>query len=234
MPQVVKMYRSSVAKKVLMALSGVLLFGFVVGHMLGNLKAFQPWDAASGQPHPLDRYGAFLREFGYPIVPEYGLLWVMRLALLAALAVHVVAAYQLWRQSRSARQVKYGKHESQVFSYASRTMRWGGVIILLFVVYHLLHMTTGTVHPDFEYGSVYANLIIGFQNPLVAGFYLVAVGALSLHVYHGVWSLFTTLGVTNVRVERMRRPLAAVSAAALFVGYGSVPLAVFLGLLTLN
>lgn len=234
MPQVVKMYRSSVAKKALMAASGVLFFGFVVAHMLGNLKAFQPWDSTSGQPHPLDQYGAFLRELGYPIVPEYGVLWVARLVLLVALAVHVVAAYQLWRQSRNARHVKYGKHESQVFSYASRTMRWGGVIILLFVVYHLLHMTAGTVHPDFEYGAVYANLVTGFQNPLVAGFYLVAVGALSLHVYHGVWSLFTTLGVTNPRVERMRRPLAAVSSVALFVGYGSVPLAVVLGLLTLN
>ncbi len=233
MKQAMTLYRSTVGKKVVMGISGLLLFGFVVGHMLGNLKAFQgmPWDGSG--PHPLDVYGEALRTLGYPIVPEYGLLWVARIGLLLAVGVHIVAAFQLWSRSRAARPEGYRKEDSQVFSYASRTMRWGGVIVLAFVIYHLLHMTTGTVHPDFEYGEVYTNLVIGFQNPLVAGFYLVAVGALALHLYHGLWSLFTTLGVQNPRIHRIRRPLAGVMAVGLFAGYVIVPIAVLAGVLTL-
>ncbi len=232
MRRVMTLYRSSVGKKIMMALSGLILFGFVVGHMLGNLKAFESWDGVG--PHPLDTYGQFLREFGYPLIPEYGLLWGVRIALLVAVGVHILAAVQLWSQSRSARPDRYRKEKSQVFSYASRTMRWGGVIVAAFVVYHILHFTTGTVHPDFEYGSVYENLVIGFQNPLVSGFYVLAVGALCLHLYHGLWSVFSTLGVQNPRVDRIRRPLAAVISAGLFVGFAVVPVAVLAGILTLG
>ena len=229
MSRVVRLYRSSVGKKSLMAVSGILLVGFVFGHMAGNLKAFESVGASG--VHPLDEYAQFLREVGYPLVPEYGLLWGVRIALLVAVGVHIVAAFQLWRQSRAARSSRYRKSDSQVFSYASRTMRWGGVIVLLFVVYHLLHFTTGDVHPDFEYGSVYQNLVVGFQSVPVALFYIVAVGALSLHLYHGIWSVFSTLGVQNPRVERVRRPLAAGLALILFVGYVSVPIAVLVGYL---
>jgi len=229
MRRVVSLYGSSVGKKIAMGLSGLILFGFVIVHMLGNLKAFQPHDGVG--PHPLDQYGAFLREFGYPVVPEYGTVWVIRIALLVALGIHMIAAYQLWRQSRSARTVGYGKAKSEVFSYASLTMRWGGVTIAVFVVYHLLHMTTGTVHPEFEYGSVYQNLVIGFQSPLIVGVYLIAVAALSAHLYHGVWSVFTTLGVQNPRIQRLRRPVAAAFAGGLLLGYAVVPLAVMAGIL---
>ncbi len=231
MRRVLTLYRSTVGKKVLMAVSGILLIGFVVGHMLGNLKAFQPMGEAG--VHPLDQYGDFLRTFGYPILPEYGLLWAARIALLLAVGIHIVAAVQLWQRSRQARETRYRKETSQVFSYASRTMRWGGVIIVLFVVYHILHFTTGNVHPDFEYGSVYANLVVGFQSVPIALFYLVAVGALALHIYHGLWSVFSTLGVENPRVQRVRRPLAAAVAVGLFVGYAVVPVAVLAGILTL-
>jgi len=209
-----------------MALSGVLLFGFVFAHMLGNLKAFQGREA-------LDGYAEFLRSIGYPVLPEYGLLWIARIGLLAVVAVHIVAAFRLWQQSRSARRQPYRKVESQVFSYASRTMRWGGVIILVFVIYHLLHMTTGSVHPDFEYGSVYDNLVIGFQSAYVVGFYLVATGALSMHLYHGIWSAFASVGVENPRIERLRRPLAAAIAWGMFIGYAVVPLAVLTGFIEL-
>jgi succinate dehydrogenase / fumarate reductase, cytochrome b subunit len=225
MRQVLTLYRTSVGKKALMAVSGILLAGFVVGHMVGNLKMFQGAEA-------MDGYGEFLRQVGYPILPAYALLWVARLGLLAAVAVHAVAAFQLWQQSRSARSQPYRKNDSQVFSYASRTMRWGGVIVLLFIVYHVLHLTTGSVHPDFEYGSVYANVIAGFQSVPVALFYIVAVGALSLHLYHGLWSVFTTLGTQNPKVDRFRRPFAAVLSIALFVGYAAVPVAVLAGFLT--
>ncbi len=229
MRRVMTLYESSIGKKVAMAVSGLLLVGFVVGHMLGNLKAFQPWDGVG--MHPLDAYGEYLRTLGYPVLPEYGLLWGVRLALLLAIGVHITAAFQLWRQSRSARSSSYGKARPQVFSYASRTMRWGGVIILFFVVYHLLHMTAGTVHPDFEYGAVYQNLVAGFQSPLIVAVYLIAVGALSLHLYHGIWSVFATLGAQNPKVERWRRPVAALVSGGLFVGYAAVPLAVLAGIL---
>jgi succinate dehydrogenase / fumarate reductase, cytochrome b subunit len=221
------LYGSSVGKKIAMALSGVLLFGFVLLHMLGNLKAFQGREA-------IDNYSVFLREVGYPIAPEYSVLWLVRIALLGAISLHMLAAFQLWRQSRAARRTGYRKEESQVFSYASRTMRWGGVIIVTFVVYHLLHLTTGTVHPDFEYGSVYDNLVIGFQSIPVVVVYLIAVGALSFHLYHGLWSVFTTLGVQNPGMARLRRPLATVISVAMFVGYAVVPLAILAGILTLE
>jgi succinate dehydrogenase / fumarate reductase cytochrome b subunit len=207
-----------------MAASGAVLFAYVLLHMLGNLKTFQGREAFDGYAH-------FLREVGTPLVPHSGLLWGVRLALLAAVTVHVVAAYQLWRQSRSARDVGYTKLHPQTFSYASRTMRWGGVIILAFVVYHLLHLTTGTVHPDFEAGSVYDNLVIGFRSVPVTAAYLVAVGALGFHLYHGIWSAFATAGVENPRIERVRRPLAAVLALGIFLGFAIVPLAVLAGVL---
>lgn len=226
MRKALTLYRSSIGKKVMMAVSGILLTGFVLAHMLGNLKMFQG-------PEAMDSYAVFLKEFGYPVLPEYGLLWVARIALLLAVGVHAVAAFQLWQQSRRARPARYRKEDSQVFSYASRTMRWGGVIVLLFVVYHILHFTTGTVHSDFEYGAVYANVVVGFQNPAIALFYLVAVGSLALHLYHGVWSVFTTLGVQNPKVERLRRPLAAGISLLLFVGYATVPVGVLAGILTL-
>jgi succinate dehydrogenase / fumarate reductase, cytochrome b subunit len=226
MRKALTLYRTSVGKKVLMALSGALLTGFVLAHMVGNLKMFQGAEA-------MDGYAVFLKTAGYPLLPEYGLLWIARIALLGAVGVHAVAAFQLWRLSRSARPAGYRKEQSQVFSYASRTMRWGGVIILLFVVFHLLHFTVGSAHPDFEYGAVYQNVVLGFQSVPVALFYLLAVGSLALHLYHGLWSLFSTLGVQNPRVQRIRRPLAAGLSVALFVGYASVPVAVLAGILTL-
>jgi len=226
MRQALTLYRSSVGKKALMAVSGILLAGFVLAHMLGNLKMFQG-------PEAMDGYAVFLKELGYPVLPEYGVLWIARIALLAAVGIHALAAFQLWKKSRAARGAAYRKEDSQVFSYASRTMRWGGVIILLFVVYHILHFTTGTVHSDFEYASVYRNVVIGFQSVPVSLFYLVAVGALALHLYHGLWSVFSTLGVQNPRVTRLRRPLATGLSILLFVGYAAVPVGVMAGILTL-
>jgi succinate dehydrogenase / fumarate reductase, cytochrome b subunit len=218
---------SSVGKKALMAVSGILLAGFVLAHMLGNLKMFQGAEA-------MDGYAVFLKEAGYPLLPKYGLLWIARILLLGAVGTHIWAAFQLWQQSRAARNTRYKKEDSQVFSYASRTLRWGGVIILLFVVFHLLHFTVGSAHPDFEYGAVYQNVVLGFQSVPVALFYLLAVGSLALHLYHGIWSAFATLGTQNPRLLRIRRPLAAAVSVALFLGYASVPVGVLAGFLTLQ
>jgi succinate dehydrogenase / fumarate reductase, cytochrome b subunit len=156
----------------------------------------------------------------------------MRLVLLAALVVHVWAALRLARLSRQARPVSYDKQESLVFSYASRTMFWGGIIVGIFVVYHLLHFTWGTVHPDFRYGAVYYNLIVGFQVPLVSAFYILAMIPLGLHMYHGLWSSLQTLGANSPQYNRYRRPFAAAVALAVAVGNASIPVAVLTGILS--
>jgi succinate dehydrogenase / fumarate reductase cytochrome b subunit len=227
MRRVIALYDSSVGKKLWMAVTGVFLFGFTLLHMLGNLKAFQGREA-------FDAYAEFIRAAGYPVLPHNGLLWALRLALVVAVTVHIVAAVQLWRLSKDARSVGYTKLRPQTFSYASRTMRWGGAIVLAFVVYHLLHMTTGTVHPDFVAGSAYNNLVIGFQSIPVTAFYLVSVGALCVHLYHGLWSAVATAGVENPRIERVRRPIAAALAWGLFLGYALVPLSVLAGVVRLE
>jgi len=223
--RVATIYRSTVGKKVLMGVSGLILFGFVLSHMAGNLKILQGAEAING-------YAVFLRELGYPAVPKYGVLWLARVVLLAAVGVHAVAAFQLWSRSRAARPAGYRKERDLSFTYASRTMRWGGVIVLLFIVYHILHFTTGQAHPDFVYGDVYRNFVVAFSNPLVLGVYLVAQAALCLHLYHGLWSATQTLGVNHPRYNHYRRPIATALALVVFVGFVIPPIAVALGLLS--
>lgn len=225
MNRLLVLVRSTVGKKVAMALTGVVLVLFVVGHMAGNLKAFQGAEA-------FNHYAEGLREFGDPFVPREGLLWVVRVVLLVSVGLHVWAAWVLSRTSRAARSVGYRREESLVFSYASRTMRWGGVIILAFVVYHILHFTTGQAHPDFVAGDPYHNLVVGFRNPLVVAAYLVAMTALVFHLYHGVWSGFQTLGLNHPRWNPFRRPLAAALSLVVYVGFIAVPLAVQAGVIS--
>ena len=222
MNRVVSLYRSSVGKKILMAFTGAVLFGFIVLHMLGNLKVFTGEEG-------FDAYAEFIRAVGYPAVPHSGVLWALRIVLLFSVLVHMWAAFQTWSQSRSARARGYGKFDDLSFSYASRTMRWGGVIILLFIVYHILHFTTGQVHPDFIPGRAYHNFVIGFQNPLVLGFYLIAQAALCAHLYHGLWSATQTLGLNHPRYNAMRRPIALGIALAIFAGFVIPPVLVFTG-----
>ena len=224
MRRVVTLYRSSVGKKVIMAVTGVVWVGFVVAHMVGNLKAFQGAEK-------IDHYGEFLREMGAPVFGHGQLLWVLRIGLIVTIVVHVLAATQLTLMSWRARPVSYKVAPHMELSYASRTMRWGGVIIGLFVIYHLMHFTVGNVHPDFEPGGVYHNLVVGFRSWPVALVYIVAMGALAGHLYHGVWSMFQTLGINHPKYNRYRRPLAAVLAAAVFVGFVSVPVGVLAGVI---
>lgn len=225
MQRVATLYRSSVGKKILMAISGIVLFGFIVLHMLGNLKALTGAES-------FDAYARFIREVGYPAVPHEGVLWTLRIVLLVAVFVHINAAFQTWAQSRSARQVGYRKVDDLSFSYASRTMRWGGVIILLFIVYHILHFTTGQAHPDFIEGGVYHNFVVAFQNPLVLGVYLVAQAALCLHLYHGLWSVTQTLGANHPKYNRFRRPAAVIVALGIFIGFVIPPLMVLMGFIS--
>ncbi len=226
MRRALNIYRSSAGKKIIMAVTGIIFFLYVFAHMLGNLKAFQG-------PDKFNHYAEFLREVGAPVLGHGQLLWIIRIVLLVAVAVHVLAALQLWRMSRRARPVAYGRRlEMAEATYASRTMRWGGVILFLFVFFHILHFTTGSVHPDFVPGAAYQNLVVGFQAWPVAVAYMVAMAALGLHIYHGVWSGFQTLGVNHPGYNRYRRPFAAAIAAIIFLGFISVPVGVLTGVLT--
>ncbi len=217
---------SAVGKKAMMAVSGIVLFGYVLLHMLGNLKLYEG-------PQKLNDYAGFLREVGSPLVPPEGLLWVVRAVLLAALVLHVWAAWSLTRMSRAARPRAYERREAVAMSYASRTMRWGGVVLLLFVVYHLLHLTTGTAHGDFVRGDVYHNVVTGFRVWWVSLVYIVAQVALGFHLYHGLWSMFQTLGWNHPRYNAWRKWFAQAFAWVVTLGNVSFPLAVLSGIITL-
>jgi succinate dehydrogenase cytochrome b subunit len=210
-------FSSSVGKKAVMAVTGVLLLGFVLGHALGNLQIFLGREA-------MNAYAVTLRT----LLHGTG-LWIARGGLLAAVGLHIWAAFSLTRMNRAARPRGYRERSNLASTYASRTMRWSGVIVALFVVYHLLHLTWGSAHPDFRHGDVYHNFIVGFQQPLVSLFYIAAMVCLGLHMQHGVWSLLQTLGLSHPRYNPWRRALA-VAVTVVVVGINiAFPLAVLTG-----
>jgi len=221
------LYRTAVGKKAVMAVTGIILFGFVVVHMIGNLKLYERGQF-HGVPY-LDAYGYFLRHMGEPLVPAYTLLWIVRSILIVAVVFHIWAAWQVTRISQAARPRDYVSRPKIHTTYAARTMRWGGVIILLFVIYHLLHFTTGTVHPDFQEGNVYHNVVTGFSVWYVSLFYIVAQVALGFHLYHGLWSMFQSLGWNHPRYNRWRNGFAHAFAWIITLGNISFPVAVLAG-----
>jgi succinate dehydrogenase / fumarate reductase cytochrome b subunit len=210
-----RFFGSSIGKKVVMAVTGFALFGFVLAHMLGNLQVFLG-------PAALNAYAEKLRA-----VPA--LLWAARIGLLAAAALHVWAAVSLTRMNRAARPVGYREKEHRESTYASRTMRWSGVLLLLFVVYHLMHLTFGNAHPDFVEGDVFHNFVVGFRPALVTGFYVAAMLALGLHMYHGVWSFLQTLGLSHPRYNHLRHAFATLVTAVVVAGNIAMPVAVLAG-----
>ena len=218
------LYQSSIGKKIAMALSGIVFFGYLVLHLTGNLKAF------TGEQH-FNEYSEFLRTAGAPVLGYGQLLWIVRIILLAALLVHVVAFLQLWAKSRAARAVGYRKYDPEVFSRASRTMKWGGIAILLFVIYHILHLTTGDVHPTFEPHQAYRNMVDGFHSPLSSIIYVIGMIAVGLHLYHGLWSATQTMGLNNRNYNHLRRPIAMTLALVITLGFLSVPAAVWIGII---
>lgn len=220
----VALFRTSIGLKITMAGSGIVFVGFVIGHMLGNLKVYLGAEV-------FNHYAEGLREFGGPFLGHGQALWIARAFLIAALMLHVWSALRLTRQNHAARDERYRKRESLEFSRSSRSMRWGGVALFAFIVYHLLHLTFGTVHPDFITGDAYHNLVAGFQSAPVSGIYVVAMIALGLHLYHGVWSAFQTLGISGPRVNRWRRPLALGIALIVVAGNLSFPVFVLTGIL---
>lgn len=229
-PFLLDLYSTAVGKKYVMAITGIALIGFVVAHMIGNLKLYQ---GASNGVYPVDTYGVWLRELAYPALPKYGALWLLRVGLIVAVLLHIHAAYGLTQMNRRARPVKYqSARDYQVASFASRSMRWTGIIVALFIVWHLLDFTIGTVNPDFVYGEVQRNVVASFERPLVAIFYIVANIALGIHLFHGTWSLFQSMGWNNPRFNQWRRAIATAIAAIVVVGNVSFPIAVLAGIVS--
>ncbi len=218
MNKVLTFWRSTIGKKVVMGVTGLIGLGFVIGHMAGNLQAF------SGA-EKLDAYGALLHG------PLHELVLLARVVLIVSVLLHVTAAYQLTMLSRAARPVGYAARKPQVSTLASKTLRWGGVLLLVFIVFHILHFTIGSVHPDFAEGKIYQNLVTGFAVKWVAAFYLVAMLALGMHLFHGAWSSMRTLGLVQPTAHPLKRYLPVVLAIVISSGFAVIPLAFLLGVL---
>ena len=222
-PVTPRLARSLIGKKLLMAITGVILFLFVVGHLLGNLKVYEG-------PEHFNAYAEGLRTVGAPFFGRGQLLWVARIVLLVSVLVHIWAAIGVTRASWRARPIAYRRLEPVETTYAARTMRWGGVIILVYVIYHLLDFTFGRVNPSFVPGDVYHNVVASFRVWPVSAAYVVAMIVVGLHIYHGLWSAGQTLGVNRPPTVGWRRGVSAVIAVLIAGGYISIPVAVLSGL----
>lgn len=215
-------WSSTIGKKTVMAVSGLVLVLFLLAHMLGNLKIF--FGAAD-----FDGYAAWLRTLGAPVLHTTWFLWIQRGVLLVAVVAHGTAAVQLSIRDRRARPVRYVHGQRAKATFATSTMRWGGVIIALFVVWHLLDLTVGVVNPSFAAGRPYHNVVVDFQVGWIDVIYLVAVLALGLHINHGFWSAAQTLGVNRPARDRTIRVVGSTLAVAITAGFAVVPVAVMTG-----
>ena len=220
----VNFYRSTIGKKVIMAITGLVLVGFVIAHMAGNLQVFIGSEKFNAYSH-------FLQG------PVKELIWILRVVLLVSVVLHVMMAYQLTVRARAARPVAYHGRSPQVSTLASRTMRWGGVLLLVFIVLHILHFTTGTLDPAGAYGlmgsggrDVYGNLVASFRIWWVTLFYVVAMAFLGLHLFHGAWSSVRTLGHAKASANPLKRQIAFAIAIIVWLGFTVVPLGVFAGI----
>ncbi len=221
----VELWRTVIGKKVVMAVTGVIMIGFVIAHVLGNLKIF----AGAAQ---IDAYSRFLREVGMPELGYGDALWLVRIVLLTSATLHIIAAMQLTRMNWQARPIAYADRKDLETSFAARSMRWGGALLAIFIVFHILHFTLGVV--GFQPGQfrelhVYSNVVAGFSVWPVAVFYILAMCALFLHLDHGIWSMLQTLGWSTARNETTLRLVSRLIAAVVFVGFVSVPVAVLAG-----
>src|ERR1700674_4132354 len=213
-----KFYGTMVGKKVVMGVTGLVGIGFVILHSLGNLLVFRG-------PEAINSYSHFLKSAGE-------LLWTLRIVLILAVILHVIAAAQLTVQSREARPIGYTKRESQVATVASRTMRWGGALLLVFIVLHILHFTTGTIRPAGVFSSqdVYANVVPSFRVWWVTLVYVLAMIALGLHLFHGAWSSVRSIGVTPPSPQPLHRKVSLAIAVFVWAAFTAIPVAVFSGI----
>jgi len=224
MAAVLALPRTSIGKKAIMAVTGLIYIGFVLMHMYGNTKVFL------GAQY-FNEYAEGLRGFGAPLLGHLHFLYIMRAMLIVAIVLHIWAAVSLTRQAQAARATKYTMTRRQAADSAALTMRWGGVTIFFFLIYHLAHFTWGipVIHANFTPGDAYGNLVYGFQNPINVLIYLVALVALAFHLYHGTWSLFQTLGLLNRDTTGAVRGLAWLLALVIPIGFAIVPLTVLFG-----
>jgi len=212
-----RFWQTTVGKKAIMAVTGIILFGFVVGHLLGNLQIYEP-------PEKINHYAALLKSLP-------ALLWTTRIVLLVSVGLHIWSSFELWLLQREARPVKYVKKTNMNSTYASRTMMWSGPIILAFVIWHLLQFTFGVAHPGapFSETDVYNNVVLGFQVWPVSLFYIIAMTMLCYHLYHGLWSMFQSLGFSHPVYTPWLKVLAKVVAIVIAIGYISIPVSVLAG-----
>jgi succinate dehydrogenase / fumarate reductase, cytochrome b subunit len=211
-----RLWAAPIGKKAVMALTGVVLYGFAFGHMAGNLQFFLG-------PTRFDAYGAGIKA-------NAALLWGVRSLLLVSIVFHVITAVQLTALKRQARPQAYKKPGRVAGSYASKSMFYGGLVLLAFLIFHILHFTTGNAHPNFVEGAAYANVVNGFRIAPVAVFYIFAMLALSMHLYHGVWSVFQSLGFNHPRYTPKLKTFAKVFSAVVTAGFISLPIAVLAGI----
>lgn len=227
-PWPIEFYRSAVGKKWVMAVTGIALLGYIVAHMVGNLKVYFG-------PEEINNYGEALRDLGGHLAPRTHLLWALRIGLLGAAALHVHAAYSLTYTNWKARGGRYRRRDYAAVTYASRTMRLTGTVVLFFVFFHLADLTWGltpAASGEFLRGDVYGNLVASFERVPVAAVYIVANLALGLHIYHGTWSLFQSLGWSSPRFNRWRNHLAVGLTTAVVLINLSFPIAVQAGILS--
>jgi len=218
-------WTSVIGKKIVMAVTGAILVLFVLAHMAGNLKIF------SG-PEEINAYSRFLREVGWPEFSYGQLLWLVRIVLLVSVLLHITAAYQLTMLNRRARPVDYSTKKNVETGIAALTMRWSGVLLIVFVIFHITHFTLGAVgfQPgQFVHLMVYQNVVAGFSLWPVSFFYIAAMAALALHLHHGIWSAFQTLGWSNARHQHSLQIISKILALLIFLGFSSVPVAVLAG-----
>ena len=224
-PWIAQFYRSALGKKYAMAITGIVWLAYVAVHMIGNLKLYQG-------PEEINAYAEWLRQIAYPALPEEGALWGFRVVLIATIAIHIHAAFALWADNRRKRPAKYEKRDYVAVNFANRTMRWTGIIVALFILFHIADLTLGATNPDFDHADVYSNMVTSFSNPLISGIYILANLALGLHIYHGAWSLFQTMGWNNQRFNHWRWYFAVVLAVVIVVGNLSFPIAVLTGIVS--
>ena len=217
LPWPLSVYQSAVGKKWVMAITGIALLGFVLAHMIGNLHLYEG-------PVKLSEYAEALRDLGGDIVPRTWILWALRFGLIAAFGLHIHSAWSLTVMSRRADASYAGGRGYAAASYASRTMRWTGPIILLYLFYHLADLTWGWFNPDFVRGDPYHNVVASLSNIPVAILYVVATVALAIHIYHGAWSMFQSLGVNSPKLNPLRRRFAQGFAAVILIGNLSFPI----------
>lgn len=228
LPFPLNIYQTAVGKKWVMAVTGLMLVGFVIAHMLGNLKLYLGVVEHNGEMvYDADLYAEFLRELLVPLAPHGVVLWLLRIGLLAAFGLHIHSAYSLTRMNASSNRAYESKRDWLAANFASRTMRYTGVIVALYLVFHLADLTWGWIpSTNWEHGAVQSNVVNSMSNPVVALIYIVANVMVAVHLYHGVYSMFQSLGINNPQYNSLRRGIASGLALIILLGNVSFPLAV--------